>query len=68
MIIERKKDLLRITIEKSNIAEDIQSAMDYLRYLELTSKAKKVRPKVANELAEKTNAAMYRTRKKKVAR
>ena len=65
MIIERKKYRLTITIENSNNQKDIQSALDYLRYLEITSKARKVKKSVIKNLAQETNRNIAEKSRKK---
>ena len=65
MINERKKYRLTITIENSNNQKDIQSALDYLRYLEITSKARKVKKSVIKNLAQETNRNIAEKSRKK---
>ena len=55
MIIERKNKELIIRIPETVDTEEIQDFVDYVRYKELTSKAKNVDQSIVDQLTEEIN-------------
>ncbi len=61
-----KKDEVVITLSNGIEATDLQRALDYLRYLDLT-KGMKVPQAEVDKLAREVNASMARKRRKRAA-
>ena len=61
-----KKDEVVITLTGGIEASDLQRALDYLRYLDLT-KGMKVPQAEVDKLAREVNASMARKRRKRMA-
>ena len=55
MIIEKKNKEFIIRIPETVDTEEIQDFVDYIRYKELTSKAKKADQSVVDQLTEEIN-------------
>ena len=55
MIIEKRNKEFIIRISETVDTEEIQDFVDYVRYKELTSKAKKVNQTVVDQLTEEIN-------------
>jgi hypothetical protein len=59
MIIEKKNKEFIIRIPETVDTEEIQDFVDYIRYKELTSKAKKVNQSVVDQLTEEINTTWW---------
>ena len=59
MIIEKKNKEFIIRIPETVDTEEIQDFVDYIRYKELTSKAKKVDQSVVDQLTEEINTTWW---------
>jgi hypothetical protein len=55
MIIEKRNKEIIIRIPETVETEEIQDFVDYVRYKELTSKAKKINQSVVDQLAKEIN-------------
>ena len=55
MIIEKRNKEIIIRIPDSADAEEIQDFVDYVRYKELTSKAKKIDQSIVDQLTKEIN-------------
>jgi len=60
MIIEKRNKEIIIRIPETVDTEEIQDFVDYVRYKELTSKAKKIDQSVVDQLAKEINVNWWK--------
>ena len=66
MIIEKRNKEIIIRIPDSVDAEEIQDFVDYVRYKELTSKAKKIDQSIVDQLTKEININWWNENKSRL--